>query len=88
MKFFSYKYKFYDDVDNHIKNSKIFSPLSQFKYNGFEFVNPERTTVFRAVIDGERKKIKYSLKWDEKTLILMLIGVILMLYLYLNKFYT
>ena len=56
MKFFSYKYKFYDDVDNHIKNSKIFSPLSQFKYNGFEFANPERTTVFRAVIDGERKK--------------------------------
>ena len=64
MKFFSYKYKFYDDVDNHIKNSKVFSPLSQFKYNGFEFANPERTTVFRAVIDGERKKIKYSLKWE------------------------
>ena len=31
MEFFSYKYKFYDVIDNQIKNSKIFSPLSQFK---------------------------------------------------------
>ena len=56
MEFFSYKYKFYDVIDNQIKNSKIFSPLSQFKYSGSEFANPKRATVFRTVIDGERKK--------------------------------
>ena len=68
MEFFSYKYKFYDVADNQIKNCKIFSPLSQFKYNGFEVANPKRTAVFRTVIDGERKKIKYSLKWERKDL--------------------
>ena len=68
MAFFSYKYKFYDVVDNQIKNCKIFSPLSQFKYNGFEVANPKRTAVFRTVIDGKRKKIKYSLKWERKDL--------------------
>ena len=41
MEFFSYKYKFYDVVDNQIKNAKIFSPLSQFKYSGFEYANPK-----------------------------------------------
>ena len=64
--FSSYKYKFYDVVNNQIKNCEIFLPLSQFKYNGFEFANLKRTTVFRAVIDGEIKKIKYSLKWEQK----------------------
>ena len=57
MEFFSYKYKFYDVVDNQIKNAKIFSPLSQFKYSGFEYANPKKTTVFRTVIDSERKKV-------------------------------
>ena len=56
MEFFSYKYKFYDVIDNQIKNSKIFLPLPQFKYSGFDFANPERTIVFRTVIDGERKE--------------------------------
>ena len=56
MEFFSYKYKFYDVIDNQIKNSKIFLPLSQFKYSGSKFANPKRTTVFRTVIDDERKK--------------------------------
>ena len=56
MDFFSYKYKFYNVVDNQIKNCKIFSPLTQFKYSGFKFANTKRTTVFRTVIDGEGKK--------------------------------
>ena len=66
MEFFNYKYKFHDVVDNQIKKCKIFSPMSQFKYRGFEFANPKRTTVFRTVIDGERKNIKYSLEWERK----------------------
>ena len=57
MEFFSYKYKFYDVVGNQIRNCKNFSPLSQFKYSRFEFANPRRTTVFRTIIDGERKKL-------------------------------
>ena len=64
MEFFSYKYKFYDVEDNQIKNCKIFSPLSQFKYDGFEFANPKRITVFRTAIDSGRKKTKYSLEWE------------------------
>ena len=44
----------------------MFSPMSQFKYRGFEFANPKRTTVIRTVIDGERKNIKYSLEWERK----------------------
>ena len=56
MEFFNYKYKFYDVVDNQIKNSKIFAPFPQSKYSGFEFANPERTIVFRTVIDGGRKE--------------------------------
>ena len=66
MEYFSYIYKFYDIVDNQIKNRKIFSLLSKFKYSGFEFANPKRTTVFRTVIEGERKNIKYSLEWEQK----------------------
>ena len=66
MEFFSYKYRFYNVVDNQIKNCKFFSPLSQFKSSSFEFTNPKRTTVFRTAIDGERKKIKYSLEWEQK----------------------
>ena len=64
MEFFGYKYKSKDVGDNQIKNYKIFSPLSQFKYSDFEFANPKRTTVFRTVIDAERKKIKCSLEWE------------------------
>ena len=64
--FFSYKYKFYDVVDKQIKNCKIFSLLSQFKYSGFIFGNPKRTTLCRTVIEGERKKNKYSLEWERK----------------------
>ena len=56
MEFFSYKYKFYDVIDNQIKNSKFFLSLPQFKYSGFDFANPERTIMFRTVIDGERKE--------------------------------
>ena len=69
MEFFNCKYKFHDVVDNQIKNYKMFSPMSQFKYRGFEFANPKRTTVIRTVIDGERKNIKYSLDGNEKALI-------------------
>ena len=66
MEFFNCKYKFHDVVDNQIKNYKMFSPMSQFKYRGFEFANPKRTTVIRTVIDDERKNIKYSLEWERK----------------------
>ena len=62
MELFNHKHKFYNVVDNQIKNCKIFSPLSQFKYSGFEFANPKRKIKFRTVIDGERNKIKYSLE--------------------------
>ena len=55
MEFFSFKYKFYNAVDNQIINCKIFSPLSQFKYSSFEFANPKRPAVFRTVIDVKRK---------------------------------
>ena len=65
MEHFSYIYKFYDVIDNQIKNRKIFSPLSQFKYCGFEFANPKRTTVI-GTVTGERKNIKYSLEWEQK----------------------
>ena len=65
MEHFSYIYKFYDVIDNQIKNRKIFSLLSQFKYCGFEFANPKRTTVI-GTVTGERKNIKYSLEWEQK----------------------
>ena len=34
---YSYKYKFYDTVEKKFKDSKIYSPFSHYKANGFEF---------------------------------------------------
>ena len=31
-----------------------------------EFAHPKRTAVFITVIEGERKKFKYSLEWEQK----------------------
>ena len=33
---FSWKYKFYNIADNHIKHCKIFSPYTQFKKKGLK----------------------------------------------------
>ena len=91
------KYKCYDVADNQMKSCKIFSPLLQFKYNGFEFAYRKRIAVFRTVIDGEGKKLNVVWNGNKKTLILILTGIILTLSFFFdksenrfvpNKFYT
>lgn len=42
MELYSWKYKFYDIKDNQTKNCKIFSPYTQFKKKGFEFMNIDK----------------------------------------------
>ena len=39
MDLYSWKYEFYDSNDNQIKNCKIFSPYTQSKNEGFEFMD-------------------------------------------------
>ena len=58
---YSYKYKFYDTVEKKIRDCKIYSSLSHYKGNGFEFqriIGPKRMIQSRSVFLIITKKLK------------------------------
>ena len=63
MDLYSWKYKFYDIKDNQIKDCKIFSPYTQFKNKGFEFMDVKKTKKYHVFIDDQNKNIVCSLNW-------------------------
>lgn len=60
MELYSWKYKFYDIKDNQMKNCKNFSPYTQFKKKGFEFMNIDKNKKQHVVIDDRNKNIVYN----------------------------
>ena len=63
MDLYSWKYKFYDIKDNQIKDCKIFSPYTQFKNKGFEFMDVKKTKKYCVFIDDHYKNIVCNLNW-------------------------
>ena len=62
----NWKYKFYDIKDNQIKDCKIFSPYTQFKNKGFEFMEVKKTKKKNCVvIDDQNKNIVCNLHWKQ-----------------------
>ena len=58
---YSYKYKFYDTVKKNIRDCKIYSPLSHYKGNGFEFqriIRPKKNDLISVSLFDNNKKIK------------------------------
>ena len=59
----SYKYKFYDTVDKKIKDCQIYSPLSHFKGNGFEFeglIGPKKDDKISVSLFDNYKNVKFT----------------------------
>ena len=61
----NWKYKFYGIKDNQIKDCKIFSPYTQFKNKGFEFMDVKKKKKNRVVIDDQNKNIVCNLNWKQ-----------------------
>ena len=61
---YSWKYKFYDVKDNLIKDSKIFSPYTQFLKKDLSFQDLAERKKYHVIIDNQGKNIVSTLKWD------------------------
>ena len=62
---YSWKYKFYDVKDNLIKDSKIFSPYTQFLKKDLSFQDLAERKKYHVIIDNQGKNIVSTLKWDQ-----------------------